>query len=1454
MSGLHAGAGQNVKGNTMEGKGAADMEKHRAKAIKADGNPCVDLREFCDMDQLYKLLDNWSRCSGMSAAIVDNQGERISESFGMTEFCRMIHESERGAACCAAQMRDADEGIYVCPVGFCDFAIPIELPGGQVLGRVLAGQALSERQSEEEVLRRTEELGLDRDTVRDVLSRVNRKTEREMEGAYNLLREMLRFFVEKSYSVWQAGNELKRAPAQTDRVLAQITQIMYSYNLTVDLETNAYTLITGTGMERTVEEYKKHDHQQELRLYQDSIIHPAYAGRFNALMDFESARLDPTENGFRGTLEYPVLYPGDDEYEWHEINVFIDTQEDGRRVANILGRDITQAHRAQEKNEKELRAAAAKNQLLSELTKMLYSYNLTLNLRTGRYSMIIGTGMTRFMEIFRSTDDYETAYRRKLPYLDPENVAQFAALASLEALRARSSANGFIGSLEYGAITDYGEEWHEINVFISTDEAGEPIANILGRDITDAHRRQEQRENQQKAAVARDQLLSGVTKMLYSYNLTVNMETWKYTLITGTGMNEVLEIMQSSDDYVLLNARLLRSIAPEDKERVEQLVGIRALQEKKNMSGYAGTLSCRVAGKKGDGWHEINLFMGANEDGVPIANILGRDITQAHEQQEAKERELRASAAKDQILSDITKTLYSYNATVNLNTGKYSLIVGTGMEEFIQEFSQTDDYEEACAILLARALPEYPAEMNRHFSLSALREQQSLSGHIGQIEYAAVTSRGIGWFEVNAFMGVDENGNPTANILGRDITESHMAQERRENELRAVAAKDQILSDITKTLYSYNLTLNLVTGKYSLIVGTGMRDFVKIFESTDDYETAYSQKIRYVTQECLEDFGRFSSLSALRSRKNETGYIGNLEYAVRTQKGIEWHEINIFLGTDENGDAIANILGRDTTEAHEQQEIKERELRAAAAKDQLLSGITRMLYSYNMTVNVSTGRYTLITGTGLDETVARMQRTDCYQEIYDGFLAAVDPDYRQRGVELMSLENYRGEQDKTGYLATEEFPMRYTQRVEWHEINVFAGYDENGEAIINILGRDVTEAHDKADTKAQLEIANASNAAKSAFLFNMSHDIRTPMNAIIGFTELLEKHLDDRELARSYIKKIQTSNDFLLSLINNVLEMARIESGKTILDENCCNAHELSDSLFALFDSQMREKGIAFTSCVQVQHPEMICDETKLREILLNILSNSLKYTPAGGRVSMTLTELEGDRPGWALYRTVIEDTGIGMSEEFLPRMFEEFTRERTSTESRVTGTGLGMPIVKRLIDLMQGTIEVESQIGRGTRFTVTLPHRIADGAEDEHRLEKADGQAVSQFRGRRILLAEDNELNAEIAMTILREAGFEVDHAADGVICVDMLEKADAGTYDLILMDIQMPNMDGYKATQTIRQFENTEKAGIIIVAMTANAFEEDKKNAYQAGMNGHIAKPIRVDELIGALAEILQ
>ena len=395
------------------------------------------------------------------------------------------------------------------------------------------------------------------------------------------------------------------------------------------------------------------------------------------------------------------------------------------------------------------------------------------------------------------------------------------------------------------------------------------------------------------------------------------------------------------------------------------------------------------------------------------------------------------------------------------------------------------------------------------------------------------------------------------------------------------------------------------------------------------------------------------------------------------------------------------------------------------------------------------------------------------------------------------------------------------------------------------------EEHDKKILMESRQQAEAANKAKTAFLFNMSHDIRTPMNAIMGFTNLLDRCQDDPERRSDYIKKIDKASRVLLSIINNVLEMARIEKGTVQLEETVWHAQLFNDTLFTLFEDMMAQKRIEFSHVVDVQHSNVYCDPTKLREIFLNIVSNSYKYTPEGGKIEMRTIELPSDREGYALFRTKITDNGIGMSKEFLPHLFEEFSREHNTTQGGVEGTGLGMSIVKRLVEIMGGTIEVESEVGVGTTVTITIPHRISDGSAMVSRMGVQMDPAL--FRGKRVLLVEDNELNAEIAIEILKEMEFEVEHANNGQQCLDMLDNAPSDYYDIILMDIQMPVMDGYETTRAIRALYDNVKANIPILAMTANAFAEDRIQAFRCGMNAHISKPINVVELMKALASNL-
>ena len=406
--------------------------------------------------------------------------------------------------------------------------------------------------------------------------------------------------------------------------------------------------------------------------------------------------------------------------------------------------------------------------------------------------------------------------------------------------------------------------------------------------------------------------------------------------------------------------------------------------------------------------------------------------------------------------------------------------------------------------------------------------------------------------------------------------------------------------------------------------------------------------------------------------------------------------------------------------------------------------------------------------------------------------------------------------------------------------------------VILLLLRKTRQA--ELNAKMALKSAEEASLAKTQFLHNMSHDIRTPMNAILGYSKLMKNELEGKDLPKisEYIGKLEKSGNILLSIINNVLDMARIESGHMELEENYANIEDIRQRLFEMFEDEAKKKNIHMRYTFNVEHKHVMADVTKVEEIFVNILSNALKYTPSNGSVEVNVDELSCDEPGYMIVRTSIMDTGIGMSQEYLEKIFESFSRERI-TSSKISGTGLGMAIVKKYVDLLGGTIDVKSVLGKGSTFVVTLKYKLADEKYYLNKQEKNCEVDNAIFNGKHILLAEDNDLNAEIAQTILERAGLFVDRVKNGIECVNRIIGSPTNTYDLILMDIQMPKMDGYKATKEIRSLQDQDKASIAIVAMTANAFEEDKKKAFDAGMDGHIAKPINIEDLFVVLTDIL-
>ena len=457
----------------------------------------------------------------------------------------------------------------------------------------------------------------------------------------------------------------------------------------------------------------------------------------------------------------------------------------------------------------------------------------------------------------------------------------------------------------------------------------------------------------------------------------------------------------------------------------------------------------------------------------------------------------------------------------------------------------------------------------------------------------------------------------------------------------------------------------------------------------------------------------------------------------------------------------------------------------------------------------------------------------------------VTDESRENFLDQLSLDALCSNQD--------DFSMTYEfktgDRIIYHQTRIAYVYKKDRSPVAVIGTRNIDdlikkERMQEAKLKEAYIVAENANKAKTDFLNNMSHDIRTPMNVILGYNELMKQYLTDPILV-DYQNKIEQSGKLLLSIINNVLDMARIESGKMVVEERAEQIGLVVEEIESVFESCAQEKNIVFTTSVDVDHTHVLWDGFKVREILMNLVGNAFKYTPDGGHIAIDVKELDCERSGYVRIQTQIKDTGIGMSEDFLPTLFDSFSREYNTTIGKVSGTGLGMAIVKNLVDMMDGEICVKSKLGEGTCFTLTFEHRIADADSIEWNQELDVLDEKSILEGKRVLLAEDNDLNAEIAMAILEQSGLVLDRVEDGLACINRLSEVDADLYGLILMDIQMPNMNGYEATRRIRQFENVKKASIPILAMTANAFEEDKKMAMEAGMNGHISKPIDVSVL---------
>lgn len=675
------------------------------------------------------------------------------------------------------------------------------------------------------------------------------------------------------------------------------------------------------------------------------------------------------------------------------------------------------------------------------------------------------------------------------------------------------------------------------------------------------------------------------------------------------------------------------------------------------------------------------------------------------------------------------------------------------------------------------------------------------------------------------------------------IREEGRHQRRLEEALASERRSNEVISAISKIYWViYLIDLEKDTCERIASVGEGYQASRKVCAASQAFEDI----LRYIVSEEYWDHMRdFVDTRTLVTRLSQEDTI-TTTYRARTG---EWRQARFIVKTrDEKGRAKDLLYMVNPIDRAKQKEMQNQAVMNALGQDFSVILLTDLRQD---TIEIIRGMEDTHIGQLLEDVHYRYSewlRYACEHMVYeaDREEIAVFLSPARLEEELLRHKTYsvrcHARPNSTG---NEYFEVRavLSQQDEDH-FEVIIGY----RALDQIIHEERKKQQQLEEALRQVELANK---AKSTFLFNMSHDIRTPMNAILGFSHLLRMYKDEPERILDYTEKIEKSGELLLSLINNVLELARIESGKSSIEESIIDMKELYESVGCLFENQMRDRQISFTRTLRTPQRFIYADKVKLQEILLNLLSNACKYTPPGGRVSFDICSAPAQE-GIELFTTTIRDNGIGMTKEFLAHIFEAFTRERSSTESRRPGFGLGMGIAKKLTELMGGTIAVESEPGKGTTFTVRIPHRITKGPEEAFPAEDS-ALPDTALQGRRILLAEDNDLNAEIAVELLKEAGLLVERARDGIECLAMLEKREPLWYDLILMDIQMPNMDGYKATTIIRHLEDPRLSKIPIIAMTANAFAEDKAKAIALGMNAHVAKPFDIRALKRVMADVL-
>ena len=1252
------------------------------------------LQDFCDMEKLYSMLDNWSKSTGMAVIIRDQKGKLLSSYYGITEYCQMIQQIEEGRRACKA-CRDLANGLFLCHAGFCDFSITLTLSDGTKLGKVFAGQALSDKQRVDVLYKRADELGIPEWRVKEVVSNIKRRTFEEIEGAYTLLEDMLAFFIEKSYSIWiekQENQEQKLKRMQTIQAFSSIYFVAWN----IDLENNQ------------IEAIKESEFLEPIGNISDKTIESAFqvlcARGIPEHKEMLKEKLNIVQICKQLTTENKVEVEFCDiEIGWCRITIIPVEKDEKEKITKLLlGIQSIDAQKKKEQKTdiklREMKEVEAKYSAFHEAITQKNICEYYVDLRDNTFhSFKVDDSL---LKAFQSSKDWDELVKYYLDYhVYPKYKEDVAKIYNREYVIKKLNINERKLSADSRVILDGKSRWVRNTVTLSSvDDEGTPThVVVLVRDIT------KKKED--------EELKARYTKIMAA--LSVDYDSVFYINLD----DNLLTIVQSSPHIVELGLKL-------------------------NVTSYEEFM------------HKYINELVEEEDAPLLLKAINCEAMIArleYEKDFSYRYRLRPNSTK-QIFYEL------HFVDVSEKLGEHVIVAGSRcIDAMIEEEKK---YRHALEKANARA----------------------------QIQLETVANAIPGGFKIcndDAMFSFDYVSPKLAEMFGYTLEELYKISNG--NIINWANPEDRM-----------QCFIDIQTG----------------YMNGDTYATKYRLKAKDGSWRWVSDHGR-------KVVQND-GSIKHYAFLIDIDDAEKQAEMI------KNTNAILN---------RERGQYREAILHECV-----------YTFTFDLTKGYIEKEYTLSNGENPIQLMG-LEVPVLFDDLVKEFKKRANPKILGgKEIETLCAKNLLD-----SYASGKKFYEieYYDARLENYQrmTILMTTDDESGHVMACVIGHDITKQKIQVESakkalaakndelqKALIEAEEANNA-KSEFLSRMSHDIRTPMNGILGMTKIARNSIEDKDKVLEALNKIDKAGKQLGMLINDVLDMSKLESGKTELSYEAFDMGELLSGMYELLEEMVREKNLKLIGCHHTnKHTKVIGSPLHLRRVIQNILSNAVKYNKYEGTLETWLDEEVIDA-NHSLFCFKVQDSGVGMSEDYLQHLFEPFSRENRDAGTTYQGTGLGMAIVKELIELMGGTIEVERELGVGTTSTVKIPFELYF---DEIQIgENVDEEKIN-FNGAHFLVVEDNELNMEIIRFMLEEVGAEVTPVVNGKEAIEAFQNAPLGKFDMILMDIMMPVIDGLEATKMIRSMKRPDAKTIPIIAMTANAFKEDVLRCHKAGMNEHLAKPI--------------